>query len=63
MPSVFEKKRLEMNVKFSKEEADIFHRSHFPRTTERWLEIQEEEKEKICSFYAYGMDCPDMIEF
>ena len=30
-----------MNVRFSKEEADIFHRSHFPKTNERRYEIFE----------------------
>ena len=27
------------------------------------LEFKEENKLKICKFYAYNLECPDMTEF
>ena len=30
---------------------------------EKAWELESEEKEKMCAFYAYGLTCPDYLEF
>ena len=30
---------------------------------EKAWELESEGKEKMCSFYAYGLTCPDYLEF
>ena len=44
-------------------EANTFIKQHFKRELVKQREIEEEQKDKICKYFAYNIPCPDQIEF
>ena len=57
----FEKLRSQKDS-LNEEEADLFLFTHFPNADMRKERIRKEKKEGVCMFFAYGMECPDMLE-
>ena len=50
-------------IQFTQEEAEIYFKKSYKREIVKREEIRDEVKQRMCKFFAYDFDCPDLIEF